>query len=139
MKKKMLALLMAVGIGCTGVQAQAAGNVTDTNLPTKKISFSYDTAARTPLRTKEDKTSHYLKNTSGFNLWVRSLNSSNVNCTYKSYAIVKPGEWFIWNTVKESGYSSCKLDITTATSGTTGTLRGVWSPDSVGSYPAANP
>lgn len=41
-------------------------------------------------------------------LWVRSLNASNVNCTYKSYAIVKTGEWFIWNTVKENGYSSSK-------------------------------
>ena len=81
---------------------------------------------------KKIKTSHYIKNNSGFDLWVRSLSSSNVNCTLRDHAIVKGGEWFIYNKVKENGYSSCKLDITTARAGVSGTLRGLWSPDSVG-------
>ncbi len=138
MKKKALALIMALAIGSIGVEAQAAGNVADTNLPTQTIGFAFSTAARTALRAKQDTTSHYIKNTSGFNLWVRSLSSTDVNCTTNNRAIVQTGEWFIWNSVKEDGYSWCKLDITTATSGTKGILRGVWSPDSVGSYPVAN-
>ena len=96
MKKKVLAVLMVIGIGCAGISAQAAGNVSDTALPTKKIEFAYSKAAQTPLRTKEDKTSHYIKNNSGFDLWVRSLSSSNVNCTLRDHAIVKGGEWFIY-------------------------------------------
>ena len=80
---------MVIGIGCAGISAQAAGNVSDTALPTKKIEFAYSKAAQTPLRTKEDKTSHYIKNNSGFDLWVRSLSSSNVNCTLRDHAIVK--------------------------------------------------
>lgn len=92
MKKKVLAVLMVIGIGCAGISAQAAGNVSDTALPTKKIEFAYSKAAQTPLRTKEDKTSHYIKNNSGFDLWVRSLSSSNVNCTLRDHAIVKGGE-----------------------------------------------
>lgn len=139
MKKKMVALLMVVGMGCTGIQAQAAGNISDEELPTKKIEFSFATAAQTRLRQKLDKTSHYIKNTSGFDLWVRSLSSTNENCTYKFHAIVKSGEWFIWNEVGERKFTQCKLDISTATAGTTGILRGVWSPDSVGNYPVANP
>lgn len=65
MKKKVLAVLMVIGIGCAGISAQAAGNVSDTALPTKKIEFAYSKAAQTPLRTKEDKTSHYIKITRG--------------------------------------------------------------------------
>lgn len=52
MKKKVLAVLMVIGIGCAGISAQAAGNVSDTALPTKKIEFAYSKAAQTPLRTK---------------------------------------------------------------------------------------
>lgn len=136
-KKKCLPLLMAATIGCTSLTSLAA-NTGDTNFPIKAIGFQYSAAAQTQLRDKQDKTSHYVYNMSGFNLWIRSLASNNVNCTYKEYAIVQPGEWFIWNTVRENGYTQCKLDITTAQAGSTGILSGKWSPDSVGSYPVAN-
>nr|WP_296957443.1 DUF2712 domain-containing protein [uncultured Mediterraneibacter sp.] len=139
MKKRVLALLMVMAIGSSGVSVQAAGNVTDKPLPNKKISFDFSTAAKTNLEYKRDDTSHYIKNTSGFNLWVRSLSSTGANCTLRKHAIVQTGEWFIYNTVYEKGYSKCRLDITTAASGVSGNLKGYWSPDSVGSYPVANP
>lgn len=36
-------------------------------------------------------------------------------------------------------YSQCRLSICTNVSGVTTTLHGKWSPDSIGSYPIANP
>ena len=138
MKKKLLALFLAVAVGSTGIVASAKNN-SDTSLPNKKVSFSFSSAAQTDLRAKEDSSSHYIKNNSGFDLWVRSLNSSNTNLTYKGRAIVKGGQWRIHNSIYEKGYRSCKLDITSAKSGVSGYLKGVWSPDSLGSYPFANP
>jgi hypothetical protein len=90
------------------------------------------------VRAKDDASSHYIHNTSGFNLWVRSMTPGNTNRTINDHAIVPSAQRRVRNTIKENGGSSCKLNITTATSGTTGNLTGVWSPDCAGSYPAAN-
>ena len=76
----------------------------------KFVSFSYSTSAYTDLREKQDTSSHYIKNNSGFDLWVESLTSGNVNKTVKGYAIIPSGtERRIRNTIKESGYSYCKF------------------------------
>lgn len=115
-----------------------ADETSDTQLPTTKIGFSFTQAANTGFRPKTNTTSHYIKNTSGFNLWVRSMNSGGTNLTVNDHAIVPVAERFIRNLVYEKGNRNCKLNVTTAVSGTTGTLRGLWSPDSVGSYPNAN-
>ena len=52
------------------------------------------------------------------------------------FRVVRKGE--LENTIKESGYSYCKLGITSAKSSVSGRVSGKWSPDCAGSYPAAN-
>lgn len=139
MKRTVIALSM-LGLVLAMSTPVFANNHADTRLPgDKKVGFSYSTAAETGLRTKEDTSSHYIKNASGFDLWVVSKTSNNLNKTVKGYAIIPSGtQRRIRNTVKEDGYSSCKLNITSAKSGVSGYLEGVWSPDSIGSYIAAN-
>lgn len=114
-----------------------AGNIGDSKLPEKFI--SYTGWADTSYRNKNDYTSHYIMNNSGFDLWVISQNVDKKNLTVRGHAIVRGGEWFIYNKIKEKGFNSCRLHISTATSGTSGKLSGKWSPDSVGNYPVANP
>lgn len=60
-------------------------------------------------------------------------------CVIGGHAIVpSSGAYFIRNKVYEAGFRSCRLQISTSKSGIQGTLRGVWSPDSVGNYPCVN-
>mgnify|MGYP004476932643 FL=1 len=139
MKKRWVGLGLALTIICTSMSAFAQNNV-DTELPNKKVAFAYSTAADTALRRKEDSTSHYIKNTSGFDLWVVSKNSAGVNRTYKNHAIIPTTkEWSIYNSVFESGDQYCKLSITSAKSGVSGYVKGVWSPDCYGYVSPANP
>lgn len=136
MKKRMFGLVLAMSICCMSVPVCAKNN-TDTVLPNKKIAFAYSSAAETSLRVKEDDSSHYIRNDSGFNLWVLSKNAAGTNRTYKNHAIVENGERSIYNSVYESGDRKCKLNITTANSSVSGRLVGVWSPDCYGSVPPA--
>lgn len=140
LKKKSLGWVLSCIVCLSMILSVSAlaAETRDEELPNKKIEFSYNTAAQTRVRNKTNATSHYIYNKSGFNIWVRSL-VGNVNTTLRGHAIIPTAERFIYNNVYERGYRSCRLDITTATSGTTGILRGVWSPDSVGNYPVANP
>lgn len=138
MKRTLIALSM-FGLVMVTSSPVFAKNASNTNLPSKVVSFSYSTSAYTDLREKQDTSSHYIKNNSGFDLWVESLTSGNVNKTVKGYAIIPSGtERRIRNTIKESGYSYCKLGITSAKSSVSGRVSGKWNPDCAGSYPAAN-
>ncbi len=138
MKKKLISLGLVLGVTLvTSVTTHA--NNSDTSLPYVKVGFQFSQAKATPVRAKDNYTSHYIKNTSGFNLWVQSQTSSGINKTHNGHAIIPVAERFIYNNIKEDKYHSCKLSITTATSGTSGYISGLWSPDSVGSYPVANP
>lgn len=126
-----------------GASAFAGGPQTrsaeDSKFPTKFIGYAVSQGCQTGNRLKEDDSYHYVKNDSGFNLWILSRASDGTNHTRGEYAIVPSGEWFITNYIYErKGESWCYLDITTAQMGITGILSGFWSPDSVGSYPVAN-
>ena len=81
----------------------------------------------------------YIYNQSGFDLWVQSLTSGDINKTVNGRAIIPSGtQRRIRNTIKESGYLQCKLGITSAKSGVSGRVSGKWSPDCAGTYQAAN-
>lgn len=140
MKKKFLTTVLAASTVIMASVPTYAKNNTDTKLPEQFIGFGYNTAANTAVRAKQDDSYHYIWNKSGFNLWVRSFDKTGrKNLTTHGYAIIPCGQRFISNVVYEKGYRACKLNVTTATEGTTGKLRGLWSPDSVGHYKVANP
>lgn len=139
MKKRMFGLVLAMSICCMSVPVCAKNN-TDTILPSKIVGYGFNAAANTELRRKEDSSFHYIKNNSGFDLYVRSMNGAlTVNYTNGNKAIVPGGQYFISNWVYERGAQYCKLNIISAKSGVTGRVNGLWSPDSVGSYPVVNP
>lgn len=94
-------------------------------------------------RSKDNATSSYV--------WIKSINNSCrmyidggrtssgswYNCTVNGYAnATRAGKWRIMNYVNEWGYSYARLTAW-ANNGYT-SLYGVWSADSVGTYPAIN-
>lgn len=94
MKRTLIALSM-FGLVMVTSSPVFAKNASNTNLPSKVVSFSYSTSAYTDLREKQDTSSHYIKNNSGFDLWVESLTSGNVNKTVKDmqlFRVVRKGE-----------------------------------------------
>lgn len=122
----------------TAVFASAPETRTAHNSTLPSSFISYSTGVNTDWRYKDDYTYHYVKNESGVNLWVVSYAPDGSDQTRGGHAIVPTGEYFVTNFVKEHGYPKCRLNVSTSTSGTTGTLKGAWSPDSVGSYPVVN-
>lgn len=111
-------------------------DATDSTIYTKFV--GYTSGFDTNLRKKEDKSFHYINNTSSLYLGVISKSSDGDNCTQGGRAVVPIGEYFIANYVKENGKNYCRLFITAAYPGTSGYASGAWSPDSVGSYPVVN-
>lgn len=140
MKRRFLATLCLclclIGNTATAFAADE-NNHQDSTLPYEFI--GYLASADTIGRKKMDDSSVYIESTTAFDLKVVVMVNSKVNCTYKGYAIVPKAKRLIHNTVYEEGYTSCYLRISAADSGETGMLTGKWSPDSVGSYPYANP
>lgn len=137
--KKSVVTLAILGLILTAGTPVYAKNSRDTDLPGKMVSFSYSSSAYTELREKQDTSSHYVKNESGFDLWIQSLTAGNVNKTINGHAIVPSGtKRRVRNTIKEDGYSYCKLGLTTAKPSVSGRVIGKWSPDCAGSYEAAN-
>ena len=140
--KKLMSGILAMGMAIALSIPVAA----DEAMPMSAIDFkfparfiSYSNSYNSVIRSKEDVSYNYVNNTSGFDLWVvTKAGTDKSNQTKNGHAIVPRGAWFIANYVYENGYRSCFLNVTTATSGTSGTLRGEGSPDSVGSYPVAN-
>lgn len=138
MKRFLIALSM-FGLVIATELPVFANNCSDADLPNKEVSFNLDSEACTYLRQKQDTTSHYVKNVSGFDLWIRSLTSTGLNKTVGGYAIVPSGtKRRVRNTIKESGYDYCKLGITSAKNSVSGRAKGKWSPDCAGNYTAAN-
>lgn len=97
----------------------------------------------TPAREKQDASSTYVYFQSGpsrgvnFMVFGKTGPDTYQNDTKKT-AIIYPGtKRFIHQFVYERGRRWCSLG-TTATS-ETGVARGLWSPDSIGNYPVANP
>ena len=111
--------------------------IRDSTIPSTYV--GYISGFNTDIREKDDKSYHYMKNDSGFNLCVLSRSyPDRVNRTQNSKAIVPSGEYFIANYVKENGKNQCFLNVTSAHSGLSGYASGAWSPDSVGNYPIVN-
>ena len=120
------------------VPVSAAPNYSDTALPNKAI--GYTSYADTLYRDKKDNSSHYVYNQSEVDFVIHSLaQPDDSDQTVNGSAIVPAGtKRLIRNTVKEHGYSSCKLRIKSRKYPTSVSCKGYWSPDSVGSYPTAN-
>ena len=137
MKKKLLTLFTVCCLGMSMTVPVMANNSTDTTLPEKFVDSSRH--VQTGLRSKQDKTPHYVYNTSKFGYQVISYNENFVNHTVNKTATVAAGKKrFVRNTIYKDGFRKCRLDITVAKVGTSGNVQGIWSPDSVGSYPYAN-
>lgn len=138
---KIKKIIAAALIMCTSIVMATpayANNSVDSTLPSEYI--SYTTYVSTELRDKYDSSYHYIYNKCGIQISVLSYSQSNVNCTKSSYALIPANsERFITNYVYEWGYRNCKLSIRGNIPGASVKLEGVWSPDSVGSYPVANP
>lgn len=138
MKRFLIALSM-FGLVIATESPVFANNCSDTDLPYKEVAFNFSSEAYTNLRQKQDTTSHYVKNDSGFDLWIRSFTSTDLNKTVGGHAIVPSGTKRRGrNTIKESGYGYCKLGITSSKSSVSGMVKGKWSPDCAGNYTAAN-
>lgn len=143
MKKKFLTIMLICFVSMTSFITVSANNQDDTKLPGEHI--TYYLCAKTGYRGKTDDSSVYVDNRSGFSIDVRTFGAMNnnystegVNCTYHNYAIVPSAKRLIHNLIYENGYYYCRLKVYTANNGTSGTLKGYWSPDSVGTYPYAN-
>lgn len=144
-KKRIISLAVGlIAISSVATPTHAA-NTSDTSLPTSFISYTSSTTTR--VRSKTNTTPVYMNNQSGMTLWVYAnggYKPSNVRATYSTgttrnvFAKVKPGKYVVHSYIYENGYRSAWLNISTATSGVSGRCKGVWSPDTKGSYASAN-
>lgn len=117
----------------------SANNHSDTNLPNAVV--SYYVGAGTASRAKQDKSSTYINNRSGFVLNTRvfaSANSSNQTKGGVAHINTANGKRLIRQYVYENGYRSCYMGLWAGKTGIIGRISGLWSPDSVGSYTYAN-
>lgn len=138
MKIKRIIVAVVMMMTCIGaLPITTYASVRDSTIPSSFVSYSQ--WMYTSSRNKDDYSYVYVKNTAGFDFYLQVL-SGNVNCTGSGHAIVpSSAERFVTNYVKERNFSNCRLHISSARSGVSGYTRGAWSPDSVGSYPVANP
>lgn len=138
---KVLTVALGLTMGVTAWINFTKADTSDSCFSGSKISyygFSSSTYS-TDLRTKDDKTSHYIKNQCTAVIRVKSMSSTGVDCTEGKYAVCSsPIEYLVHNQIRENGYSKCYLEISMKNYGTSTYVNGCWSPDSVGRYPAAN-
>lgn len=135
--KKLLSLVLTTVITVSSVVPAYANNNADTALPQSFVALT--SYAITSLRGKTDTTSHYVYNKSSFAVYVHSLDANNHDHTVNGVATVPAGkERFVRNNIYEHKKYECKLKLSTTRMSDHGTLKGWWSPDSVGSYPYAN-
>ncbi len=114
-----------------------ANNNKDTQFPRKYVAFT--SYAYTGVRGKTDNSSHYVYNKSGFAIYVHSLDANKKDHTVNNVAAIPAGkERFVRNNIYEHKKYECMLQLSTMRMQDDGTLKGVWSPDSVGNYPYAN-
>ncbi|MCI8669015.1 MAG: hypothetical protein HFI34_05780 [Lachnospiraceae bacterium] len=144
-QKVALALASSLIMASTSVTAFATPNTKDTDLPTESVSYTKNVT--TGVRAKTNTTPVYMNNQSGMTLWVYANGGSkpssisvtyNTGTTIGTYAKVKPGKYVIHTTIYEDGYRKAWLNISTGVNGVSGKCKGVWSPDTAGSYPSAN-
>lgn len=144
-QKMMMSLAVSFIMLASAVSPVFAANTSDTTLPTGFISYSSNVT--TTVRSKTNTTPVYIKNTSGMNLWVYANGGSkpsnpsvvySTGTTQGGFAKVLSGQYVIHTLIYENGYRSAWLNISTATNGVSGNCKGVWSPDTAGSYTSAN-
>lgn len=141
---KILASVLAISLFASLAMSfpASAAETKDTYFPEITIGYARGTGHNTITRPKTNTSSNYVHNKSGFNLNIVTRNSAGGNYTVGGNAIVPTAQRRIRTTIYESGYRSCYLDINTVYSGTSGILKGVWSPDctdyAMKNYPAAN-
>lgn len=144
MKKKILTLFM---VFCTTVTMNipVCATVKDSELPSKFVALT--SYVKTDVRQKDNDTSHYVKNDTMFALKTLSKGTDGKDYTVNGTATVpKNTIRLVRNWIYEKGpyYDSkktikkCYLQISTTSMSEQGTLKGYWSPDSVGTYPNAN-
>lgn len=136
MKKSLVALVMA---GCMIVPSMTVfASAKDSTFPSEFV--SWNTKVDTRPRVKDNSSYHYVCNNSSIPLWIESIGESGTNCTKGNHAIVPySSERFITNYVYEWKEETCFLRIYAGKQNVGARLSGRWSPDSVGSYPVANP
>ncbi|UTR14972.1 hypothetical protein MM221_20965 [Salipaludibacillus sp. LMS25] len=141
MIKKMAPLALSAIMILTLLPAQvSASNHVDT-----KFAFRVSTSnnyAATPGRAKHNTTSTYIKidQVPGAYIYltVQGFRPSHkwVNETKDGRQTATPGQWLVRQSVYENGGRSARLRFQRY--GASGVVSGVWSPDSVGSYPRLN-
>jgi len=145
--KKILTTLIAIMV-TTSITTIPASASTQDNYFSFYVGWNYSDAGITSAHDKEDASYTYMYNQSTMDLWVRAWGytptgpDGSMQWTIQTknfYAIVPVGEYFITQYVYENGGRSEYLEITKATKSTLfDQANGLWSPDSVGSYPIAN-
>lgn len=146
MFKKIISLLFTVGLSIIviseipSITAEAAGNTTDTRWSYHGRNHTYyDSKAGwvTGAREKRDYTSHYVYNVaSNSTILVSGLgdaggNKVDASCSQGEFKVPRGTSCYIYNGVKEKGYSKARLKIRTQGGYSTAHLDIVWSPDSV--------
>lgn len=130
----IVAVMSVVSIG-TAVNA-ATPNTSDTDF----FNHSNVTVDYTDTRDKNTSSSCYMYYEAGNAATIRAeVYHYSVNCTNKCsyngykdyYTVSRYTERGLENTVRESGYTNCRLKTTTASNKY---ASGVWSPDMVGEY-----
>lgn len=137
MKLKRVCAFCAAALMLAGSALPASAANTGDSLWQYEISYnrmSYTTGARD----KQDDSATYVfyENGTPSSLACDVLNSENQSMCKKIGSIKKGQEGFIAQYVYEKGYRKAKLKVTSST--TYGGAGGLWSPDSVGSYPYIN-
>lgn len=143
----VLAIISSVGV----LPTFAAGNYTDSSFSLTCPTYGYLVCEGNVYRKKLDSTATYVHCISGpstgvyFTVWGGIEISTNysvpvANCTRYGQALIYPGQQrFIAQYVYENDYEYAHLGLLTRYATDVGTtVTGVWSPDSVGSYPYAN-
>ncbi len=137
-----LATIMVFGLGALATTSEAYAKTTDNS--SFSFSMPQNGTSATSGRDKNDSSSCYVKISSISNpcrLYIDGRKTVKkgtwTNCTVGGYAKAKKaGKWRIKNTVHESGYGAARL--TSWANSYSSTIKGAWSPDSVGSYTAIN-
>ena len=144
--KKIAAAVMAaatLAVGMTSMSVNAA------NIEDKIYSFyvtcsRYGGAGYTGVEEKTNTSSVYMKLSTPRTVKVETQGSKYTNKNFNNYtcngdyAVVKTGEWFIYNNIGERLGSGAYARLAIWANTTAGNASGVWSPDSVGNYPVVN-
>lgn len=145
MFKKLGMIILSVTMFFTLIPTSAfAANVKDRNF---KFSITNDINHYTAARAKENTSSTYVHVEQVPSVYIRtnvqgfrpsSVTGTNywTNETIGGQISLRKGQWLIKQLVYENGGRSARLQLKKHS--TNGTVSGVWSPDSVGSYLYAN-